>query len=100
MIATQLGFRLHPHTNTTTHPTIHTTDTTQSTHTTDTTHTDSVYWVQDPELAHVRWEHLSAVPNFTDLSDLHMQARIDADMPEDPDSVGRCCCVVWLCCIA
>jgi len=44
--------------------------------------------VQDQHLAPLYWENLSEVPDFADVEDLDIQRRLEADMPDEIESVG------------
>lgn len=46
--------------------------------------------VQDQQLAPPYWEGLSEVPDFANIEDLDIQRRLEADMPEETESVGKC----------
>ena len=46
--------------------------------------------VQDQQLAPPYWEGLSEVPDFANIADLDIQRRLEADMPEETESVGKC----------
>lgn len=45
--------------------------------------------VQDQHLAPLYWEGLSEVPDIADVEDLDIQRRLEADLPEESESVGE-----------